>query len=111
MQHIWYPIVDIENCYIDIRKLIASIVQIKPNIMMILQVKPCKSYCMAIAEQCFSHLTAIANDWENFAKMTSDSMDKLDKFAKVYEDALTQSINKIVEKLRDHDTADMVRKS
>ena len=63
---------------------------------------------MAITSQCFSHLTAVAGDWEKFASMTDGAMDKLDNFAKVYEVALSTSIKKIVEKLRDPLTADMV---
>ncbi|XP_063675046.1 glypican-1-like [Bolinopsis microptera] len=70
-------------------------------------VKPCRSYCMAITSQCFSHLTAVAEDWEKFASLTDGAMDKLDNFAKVYEEALSTSIQKIVEKLRDPLTADM----
>jgi len=70
-------------------------------------VKPCRNYCMAITNQCFSHLTAVADNWEKFAKLTGTAMDKLDNFAKVYENALGTSIKKIVEKLRDTETADM----
>ena len=64
---------------------------------------------MAITEKCYSHLTAVADDWENYATLISTAMDKLDKFAKVYEYALSTSIKNIVDKLRDHETADMVR--
>jgi hypothetical protein len=63
---------------------------------------------MAITEKCFSHLTPVAGEWEKFATLTDTAMDKLDRFAEVYEEAIKTAIRQIVEKLRDHDIADMV---
>ena len=73
-----------------------------------LQVRPCRGYCLSIAQQCYSHLTATANTWENYAQLFEEVMDKIDYFAGAYQRGLSLTINQIQLKLNDHDTADMV---
>ena len=63
---------------------------------------------MEIAKKCFSHLTAVSDDWERFVGLISLALNKTDQFAKVYKDALSSSIRNIVTKLSDTETADMV---
>lgn len=70
-------------------------------------VRPCRDYCLAITEKCFSHLETVSESWEEYARLTELTMDRIDKFAKVYEHGLGYSINSIRKKLQDHDIADM----
>ena len=64
---------------------------------------------MTVATKCYSHLAQVADTWEEYAELTEQVMDVLDKFAKVYEQGLSRTIQQILTKLKDHDTADMVR--
>lgn len=67
----------------------------------------CMNNCMAVATPCFSHIKAAGGNWDEFSRLTSLTLDKLDHFGKVYQSSLTSIMQLMQQKLADNDVADM----
>lgn len=63
---------------------------------------------MEITKKCLSHIVSASEPWEEYARLTIFTKDKLEKYTKVYEVALEDAIRKIFAKMQDPEIADMV---